>query len=74
LATLQCAHDIPSPGEVAEHDLRADGSQRISASIFAPDKRANWQAALTKYLDNSATNCAQPTGCACDKNGVFHVL
>src|SRR6266511_2812395 len=68
LATRQSARDILGVGEVADHDLGAERSQRIGAFIFAPDERTNWQFAPAKRLHNRATNPADTTGGACDKN------
>jgi hypothetical protein len=68
LATLQSARDILGAGEVADHDLGADRSQRIGAIIFPPDERANRQAAPEKHLHNHATNPADAASGACDKN------
>jgi hypothetical protein len=68
LATRQSTRDIPGTGEIADNDLGAGRSQRISAFIVASHKRANRQAALAERPHNSATHSADAACGASDKN------
>src|SRR5437868_2385765 len=67
-ATRQGTRDIFSTGEVADHDLRSGCAQRFGTFVFAPDKRADRQVALAKYLHNSATHSAYAACGTCDES------
>jgi hypothetical protein len=60
-ATGQSTRDVRSPGEVADNDLCASGSQCRGPFVFPYDQRADRHTALAKQLDDGTTHSTNPS-------------